>query len=159
MKIKAFTILEMIINLALMSIIVSMVYVVYGYFSKNMTEYSLMTSENFEMASFNIRLKEDFYKADKIIPVNGNDFKVLFYDETSVAYRQGDKYLYRENGITRDSIRSKGVSLTFLNPDSSRSPESLIKNVLVSAELYGNDVSLFAYKNYFSNYLNLKNEY
>ncbi|SRX75260.1 hypothetical protein [Aequorivita antarctica] len=159
MKIKAFTILEMIINLALMSIIVSMVYVVYGYFSKNMTEYSLMTTENFEMASFNTRLKEDFYKADKIISTNGGKFTVIFYDETSVVYRQGEQYLYRENSITRDSIRSKGVTFTFLYSDLPKNSENLIKNVLVNAELYGNDVSLFAYKKYFSNYLNLKNEY
>lgn len=149
----------MIINLALMSIIISMVYVVYGYFSKNMTEYSLMTSENFEMASFNTRLKEDFYNADKIIPVNEKEFKVLFYDETFVSYRQGEHFLYRLNGNTRDSVRSNGIAFTFLFPDLLKNPENLVKNVLVDAELYGNAISLFAYKNYFSNYLNLKNEY
>lgn len=159
MKIKAFTILEMIINLAFMSIIVSMVYMIYGYFSKNMTEYSLMTSENFEMASFNTRLKEDFYKADKIVSLNGKEFKILFYDETFVNYRQGEQYLYRENSNTKDSIRSNGIAFTFLYPDSPKNPGNLVKNILVSAELYGNAVSLFAYKNYFSNYLNLKNEY
>lgn len=159
MQIRAFTILEMIINLALMSIIVSMVYVMYGYFSRNMAEYSLMTSENFEIVSFNTRLKEDFYKADKIISINGREFKVLFYDESSVSYLQDEKYLFRKNGNTRDSLQCNGIAFTFLHPDSKGDSGNLIKNVLISAELYGNAVSLFAYKNYFSNYLNLKNEY
>lgn len=159
MKIKAFTILEIIINLALMSIIVSMVYVVYGYFSKNMTEYSLMTAANFKMDSFNTRLKEDFYNADKIFSINENEFRVVFYDETYVNYRQEEHYFYRENGNRRDSVHCKGIAFTLLHPDSKGASENLIKNVLVSAELYGNEVSLFAYKNYFSNYLNLKNEY
>lgn len=159
MKIKAFTILEMIINLALMSIIVSMVYLVYGYFSKNMAEYSLMTSENFEMASFNTRLQEDFYKADKILSLSGKEFKVLFYDETFVIYRQEKDFLYRLKGKMMDSIRSNGLQFTFANPVMPQDSENLVKNILITTELYGNTIPLFAYKNYFSNYLNLKNEY
>ena len=159
MKIRAFTILEMIINLALMSIIVSLVYVVYGYFSQNMKEYTIMTSENFLMASFNTRLKEDFYQADKIFSIGEKKITVIFYDEVSVAYRQEGQYLYRESDNSLDSIRSNGMTFTLLNPEVSTPSSKLVKNVRIDAELYGKEVPLFAYKNYFSNNMIKKDEY
>ena len=70
MNFKAFTILEMIINLALMSIIVGMVYLVYGYFSKSLSQYSIMSTENFDLELFYSQLEEDFYIADKIVLID-----------------------------------------------------------------------------------------
>ena len=146
----------MIINLALMSIIVGMVYVVYGYFSKNISQYSLMTTENFELEAFNTRLTQDFYNADRIISINQKDFKVIFYDETFVEYTNLAPHLVRKAGITRDSIQISDVTIKYLD-SIPNSDEILIKNILIRAELYGIPAPLYVYKDYYSNYLHISN--
>ena len=159
MNFKAFTILEMIINLALMSIIVGMVYVVYGYFSKSMTEYSVMTTENFELEAFNIRLKEDFYNADRILFVNQKNFKIIFYNETYMEYEHVAPYLFRNAGRAKDSIRISQMNISYLEDTFPEKNEILIKNIFIEAELYGSYAPLYAYKDYYSNYLNKRGEH
>ncbi len=152
MNFKAFTILEMIINLALMSIIVGMVYLVYGYFSKSLSQYSIMSTENFDLELFYSQLEEDFYIADKIVLIDEKKIEIIFYNEEYVNYSWEGKFLYRVNKQKKDSIKVLDFKATSLNPiDPAK--KTLIKNIMVQALLYDKEAPLYLYKNYASNYL------
>jgi len=155
-KIKAFTLLEMIINLTLMSIIVSMIYVVYAYFSKNVYEYSKTSSENFAVQSFYAQLKEDFFYSDKIISENGKDFTVVFYNDEFIQYKVHKNYLFRKAKRSKDSIKTKSVQLDFLENEDPNKEEHLITGIKIKSILYKKETPLRVYKNYFSNYLILE---
>lgn len=136
-----------------MSIIVSMVYVVYGYISKNASDYSLMTAENLELKSFSTRLKEDMFKADRISTTNSREFRMTFYDNSFVEYVHQQSHLIRMAGITRDSIKVSSISINYLDTIPGQG-EMLIKNMLINADLYGSTAPIYIYKDYYSNYLN-----
>jgi len=152
-KIKAFTILEMIINLALMSIIISMVYFVYSFFSETVSDYSNMSEENFETQLFYMLLKDDFYLSDKVVSLNEGDFNIVFYNEETITYIQKNEYLFRQKGLQIDSLKVTELQFEFLLNDTKEASEKLIKSITVKSLLYNKEVPLFVYKNYFSNYL------
>jgi len=156
MKIKAFTILESIITLALISIIISMVYLVIAYFSKNVNEYTLISSENFELNLFNLKLREDFYNSERIISNNAEDFTVHFYDESQVFYTQKNNYLYRKTPISKDSLKIKGLQIQYFFNEPQEENLNLVKNLSIKTNRHNKDIQLYVYKTYFSNYLNIK---
>lgn len=153
MRIKAFTILEVIINLAIMAIIVSMVYFVFGYFSNTVYDYNKMALENFTIKSFYTLMEEDFYTSEKVISENGKVFDIVFYDERKVQYiRKGD-YFFRKMATVKDSIKVKDMQIEYLWNDSKKLSENPIKSIRITTLLYEKETLLFVYKNYLSNYL------
>jgi len=153
LKIRAFTILEMLINLAIMAIIISMVYFVYIYFSKNMADYSEIVSGNFEVQSFYGGLKEDFFLSDKVTVENGRDFTIHFYDGRKVAYYQKSGFLIRDNTVGKDSIQLVGLKIDFLHTPRGIKSKELVRSVTLTTNLLEKNINLFVYKTYFSNYL------
>jgi hypothetical protein len=142
----------MLITLSLLGIIVSMVYVVYGYFSKNMQDFTTMSSENFEIQSFYTLLKEDFFNSDKALCLNGKDLTLFFYDESRVRYIQKKGYLYRQTPRTKDSIPLKKIEIEYLINEAEVTSVNPIKSVSVYTLLFGKEMPLFVYKEYHSNY-------
>jgi len=156
MKIKAFTILESIITLALISIIISMVYLVIAYFSKNVSEYTLMSSKNFELNLFSLKLREDFFNSEKVISNNDKDFTVYFYDESQVFYTQKNNYLYRKTPVSQDSLKIKGLQIQYFFNEPQGDNLNLVKNLSIKTNRHNKDIQLHVYKTYFSNYMSIK---
>ncbi len=152
MKFKAFTLLEIIITLALMSIVVSLVYVVYGYLARNLNDYAVMSNENYELRQFFTQLKEDIYHCDLLTTTNKKDYRLKFYDESIITYSLIDNYLHRKVGNTNDSIAIDVLSLNYLWQTSNYTLVP-ITEMRVTSKLYGKEVSFYVYKEYAPDHL------
>ncbi|MAY21687.1 MAG: hypothetical protein CMC74_02805 [Flavobacteriaceae bacterium] len=153
MKIKAFTILEIVISMAVMAIIITMVYLVYIFFTKNTSEYASMLTENFEMELFYSLLKEDFYKSDKVLVQEDNGFLVVYYDQSEVSYYSKAGFLFREIQNKKDSIPLGYLEVNTLFEKPMQGTENLVQSVSINSELLQQGVPLFVFKEYPSNYL------
>ena len=153
--IKAYTILETVITLVLIGIIVSVVYVTYGFISQNMQNYVAMETENFKLNNFKTILEEDFFKSEKVTAFNDNKIRVQFYNETNVEYQYDGRYLIRASILSKDTIMAKEVQLGYVENQKAdiERVESLVSSMHVSVQLYGKSVPLYVYKNYYSNLL------
>lgn len=139
-----------------MGIIVSMVYLVYAYFSKNVSEYSIMSAENFEIQSFYTLLKEDFYNCDKIVTLNESSFTVIFYNEQSIKYSKKGDFLFRQNKMQKDSIPLTKLEIEYLSPIEDPTQGFLVSSVSLYSLLFKEQIPFYVYKNYYSNYKNIE---
>lgn len=153
MKIKAFTILEIVISMAVMAIIITMVYLVYIFFTKNTSEYASMLTENFEMELFYSLLKEDFYKSEKVLVQEDNGFLVVYYDQREVSYYSKARFLFREIQNKKDSIPLGYLEVNTLFEKPMQATENLVQSVTINSELLKQGIPLFVFKEYPSNYL------
>ncbi len=142
---KGYTLLETVIAMALITIIISMVYFTYSYFTKNVYEFSKMTSEDINVTMFYDRLKEEFYMSDNVIVENTNSFIISFYDEKQIAYSYDQIFLYRRYHNSTDSIRISDVLIHRLDDH-----ESKIQSILIKAVLYEKEVPLYVFKKYYT---------
>tara|TARA_R110002072_G_scaffold287464_4_gene453149 strand:+ start:22193 stop:22666 length:474 start_codon:yes stop_codon:yes gene_type:complete len=156
MKTKAFTILESIITLALISIIISMVYLVIVYFSKNVSDYTLISTKNFELNLYSLQLREDFFNSESVISNDAQGFTVQFYDETQVYYYQNNNFLYRKTPVSTDSLKITNLQIQYLFEAPPNDSLQLVKNLIIETNQNKTDIPLYFYKTYFSNYLNIK---
>ena len=60
-RVKAFTVLEMLINIVIMAIIVSMVYYLYSSFTQQVYAYQNTSEEERALQQFYVQMKTDFY--------------------------------------------------------------------------------------------------
>ncbi|WP_044397250.1 type II secretion system protein J [Lacinutrix sp. Hel_I_90] len=97
-KIKAFTILEVVMSLAIMSIIIVMVYTIFTLLSKQLYAYSHLTEEINNYNQLDTALKRDLH--------NAND--IQFSNNVLLLISKGDslKYTYTKNRLIRGSLTS-----------------------------------------------------
>ncbi|MAO08222.1 MAG: hypothetical protein CL596_05880 [Alteromonas sp.] len=139
--------------MAVMAIIITMVYLVYIFFTKNTSEYASMLTENFEMELFYSLLKEDFYKSDKVLVQEDNGFLVVYYDQSEVSYYSKAGFLFREIQNKKDSIPLGYLEVNTLFEKPMQGTENLVQSVSINSELLQQGVPLFVFKEYPSNYL------
>jgi len=144
-NIRAFTILEMLINIAIMSIIIGIVYFVYSSFARQVSNYQINIEEQMEFDSFSLQLKTDFFNAEKIVALT-DSFEILFYNTKSVKYEITDKYLLRKQNQNVDSLRI--IKVTLDRVSSLDSSANLIRKVIVTAPLFNEPIEYVVTKKY-----------
>lgn len=140
-----YTLLETIIAMALMTIIISLVYLTYSFFAKNVSDFSKMTSEDINVTMFYNRLKEEFYMSDNVLVEDSNSFIVSFYNEKQIVYSYDRNFLYRKQNNSADSIRISDVLIYRID-----NHESKIQSILIKAILYEKEVPLYVFKKYYA---------
>ena len=103
--IKAFTILEVVISLAIMSIIIAMVYVIFTLLSKQLYQYSDQTEQVNNYNQLHTVLTRDMHNANSI----------MFVDNTLLLMVNNDslKYTHTNQRLIRTFLKSND---TFLIP-------------------------------------------
>ena len=149
MRVAAFTILEMVITLLLMSIVISMVYVIFDYMSRNTRDYVLITQEDFELRQFQSLLQYDIYTSEKIISTELQSFQVLFYNGSVSKYKSSNGYLYRTNNNQVDSIPLQGLALGLVSQEDGLE-EGVVSNISITSRLFGKEAPIYVFKNYYS---------
>ncbi|MGJ8664833.1 MAG: PulJ/GspJ family protein [Patiriisocius sp.] len=149
MKVGAFTILEMVITLLLMSMIISMVYVIFDHMSKNTRDYMNLTQEDVGLQQFQSLLRKDVYDADKLTSTGPNKFSVIFYNGSNINYQHSGDYLFRIKDEQRDSILVKEIVLGFVKGQE-EIEKSIISRISINATLFGKDIPLYVFKDYYS---------
>lgn len=104
---KGFTVLEMLINIAITAIVVGMVYYTYSSFTKQVLVYQESVLVKGEVDSFLVQLKTDVFECEQILRGN-NSFEMVFYDGRRIEYLVLGEYLVRGQNQKRDSLRIKG---------------------------------------------------
>lgn len=151
MKIKAFTIMEIVINLAIIGIIVTITYSAYLFFSRSLYEYTNASSENFEQQFFYQKIMDDFYTCQYVTKMSENTFKIVFYNKTFVQYKHKQGYLFREQNGTVDSIKVTMLTTKLLEKNKVQS-DSIIENISLKASLFEQEIPMYVNKEYFADY-------
>ena len=145
-SLRAFTILEMLINIAIMSIIVGMVYYIYTSFSKQVSFYQSDVEEKNSVSNFCLQIKTDFFKADKIIG-NKNSFEVIMYDTSkTVNYEVENDFLYRIQNQIIDSLRINKINVS--SKENFDFKESYIEKIEIQTFLFDEIIEFAAAKKY-----------
>ncbi|NHF59000.1 hypothetical protein FK220_006595 [Flavobacteriaceae bacterium TP-CH-4] len=132
-NLRAFTILEVLINIVIMSIIIGMVYFVYSSFSKQIYFYRSDVEEELALSSFCLRLKADFFQAEKIIGT-AYSFEVVRYDTNRIQYEVANGFIYRTQAGNRDSLRIDKIEISSkIDPITN---ENLIRKAQLSTILF-----------------------
>jgi hypothetical protein len=144
-KLRAFTILEMLINITIMSIIIGMVYYIYSSFSKQIIFYQDDIQEEYVLTSFCLRLKRDFYNAEKI-KGSINSLELISYSNKIINYEVGGEFLYRRQQNDVDSLRISKLDVSMLaNP---MTKENLVQKAQITAFLFGENINFTVMKKY-----------
>lgn len=144
-NLNAFTILEVLMNIVIMSIIIGMVYFVYSSFSKQISFYRMDVAEENTLNSFYLRLKTDFFQTDKIIG-STKSFEAIMYDNTKIFYKVEKGYLYRIQNGNRDSLKIKKLDVS--SKTYHETQEKLIEKVRLITILFETPLELTFAKGY-----------
>jgi len=148
-KVKAFTILEMLVNLTIMSIIMGMIYFAYSSFVQQVIGYQKSVQEQNELTSSCVQLKMDFYTAEKVVK-NDKKFTVVFYDVSKkVSYNFTDKYLIRKQLNMLDTLAVEELKVEVQKNEITN--EDLVKTLRVKTRLFDEPMEFVIHKTYAPN--------
>lgn len=147
-KIKAFTILEMLVNLTIMSIIMGLVYFAYTSFVQQIMGYRESIERQNELSRIYVQMKKDFYVADKVVR-ESKGFRTMPYDENEITYKVTDKYLIRKQSEVSDTLKISGIDIiSVLNMNTN---EDLVTKLVVFTTLFEEPLQYTLVKNYAPN--------
>ena len=107
-KIPAFTLLESLITLMLISIIIALSYTIINLMGKQL---SLFEKENTQILEYNLFNSTLINDIDNSIDykVEDNQLSLKFYDNTSIDYYIKNNMILRDNGINKDTFNIRSV--------------------------------------------------
>jgi len=145
-KIKAFTILEVLINILITSIIIGMVYFIFNSYIQQLNLYVSDMGNRNRIDRFLLQMKTDFFEAEKIVHTGDGSFKAVFYDTRSIDYKILEKSLIREQIGIKDTLDIFSISLNIL--ENFRTDEKLIREIGLQLNLLGESHKYVVTKEY-----------
>ena len=116
MTIKAFTILEALISLVLMSIIIGLIFTLINFMDKQLMMMANENNQELEYNLFNTTIKRDIHTS--------NDFEfaqdvivLKNYNESDIIYTVIEDGILRDTGITRDTFNLNAALTTYTKSD------------------------------------------
>ncbi|WP_299242529.1 type II secretion system protein [uncultured Aquimarina sp.] len=147
-KVRAFTILEMLINLTIMSIIMGLIYFAYASFVKQVVNYQASIDEQNELTTSYVQLRTDFFNAERIVK-SYKGFKVIPYDNKEIEYKITEKYLIRRQVHMLDTLSIN--KLTISSDFNSITKEDLITKMMIETTLFDEPIEFIIAKDYAPN--------
>lgn len=126
-KIRAFTLLELLIGMIISSIVIGFCYLSYSIIYKQYMSYKILKMEIVETIQFNSILNTDFIKAETVL-FHENKLSFNSTYKLPLQYDFNDKYILRKDGETIDTFR---LATTNVLPKYLLEPEQLT-NIIVS---------------------------
>ena len=128
-KIKAFTLAEMLVTLALTSVLVTFSYLGLNFMQKLLIDYKSQNSFISQMNELNSRLDFLFMKANAVTKMNEGDF-VFKADSTESKVVFSDTYILTVKNNVTDTFKFEPKALKFVNEEMiENTSESLVKNI------------------------------
>ena len=147
-KVSGFTILEMLINMTIMSIIISLIYFTYSALVQQIQKYQQALNEEMHFNIFYTQLKQDFYDAEYVEKSN-EGFKCISYTEEIVEYKVDSKIIIRTQKENRDTLIIRNARITSdLNKIVNK---ELVKKLDTETSLFDEPLNFSLYKNYAPN--------
>ncbi|WP_298538919.1 type II secretion system protein [uncultured Aquimarina sp.] len=147
-KVRAFTILEMLINLTIMSIIMGLIYFAYASFVKQVVNYQASIDEQNELTTSYVQLRTDFFNAERIVK-SYKGFKVIPYNNKEIEYKITEKYLIRRQVHMLDTLSIN--KLTISSDFNSITKEDLITKMMIETTLFDEPIEFIIAKDYAPN--------
>lgn len=132
-RLRAFTIVEVIVNVVIMSLIVGFVYFIYVSFGNQFSNYQRQMEVGFGYKNFVSALRHDLYASSLVIGSN-SDIEVLFYDGSKTNYYFREGFFYRKKGEVVDSIATKAVEVWYTENETYLNQELIEKVVIEFAD-------------------------
>jgi len=142
--IKAFTILEVVISLALMSIIIAMVYSLYAMLSKQIYVYSAEKELVNNYNELHSLITRDVHNSNKLVIVE-EEVHFLSSSDT-VKYYTYDNSLIRERRQMRDTFLVKVPKFNALKEDVLLG--NRMKRIAVTYDMFGVQIEALYFKDY-----------
>ena len=143
-KIKAFTILEIVITLAIMSIIVAITYSIYTMLSGHLIGFSKNTEATNSYNELDTRLQYDFYNASTFEYTN--ESLLLTGSNDSIMYAYNEDFLIRKS---RQRLDTFNIKITEFKPISKKvTKETGQKGIVVTYDLLGVPITATYFKNF-----------
>ncbi|MFD2561889.1 PulJ/GspJ family protein [Aquimarina rubra] len=148
-KVKAFTILEMLINLTIMSIIMGLIYFAYASFVKQVINYQASIDEQNELTTSYVQLRTDFFNAERIVK-SYKGFKVIAYNNKEIEYKITDKFLIRRQIEMLDTLPIKKIKIS--TDFNSITKEDLVTKMSIGTTLFDEPIEFIITKDYAPNF-------
>ncbi len=149
MKVAAFTLFEMIIAMALLSIVIALVYTSVSMAGGRAHNYSKNANEHLQLLAFSQHLEEDLATATHVFWDEPNAFTLINYDASRVTYILENTFLYRQKEAVKDSIPVNQIEVNAIKvntPDK----RPLLRELWVETRLFGQPLRLYFFKEYFA---------
>lgn len=150
MNIPAFTLIEVVIALAVLSIVTALTYNGFSYFTRGTQDYIENTATHLELMGFAGRLERDVALSQTVEATKSGDLLLKFYDGSKLEYQLRQGYFTRISKASRDSIPVQSIRLkTVTNPVHYNS-EALVTGISLDALLFDQIVPIYFFKEYFA---------
>jgi len=140
-KLEAFTVMELVIGLAISSIIISMVYLIYSNISKQVIEYSVQQDELMEYNQFQNVLSADIRLCKQLIAIDKMSLRLAMADE-KIHYFFEKEYSIRK-GKTQDTFRIQVKNMELSSKDRVEEDYQMVR---LKTTLLGQEIIVFEEK-------------
>ena len=116
-KLKAFTLMELLIAMIIGGIVVGISYTAYSIIYKQFLNYKSMNGKINEASLLNTLMQHDFSNASFINASGEKEITFTFQPENKIVYRFDQDYIIRQTGETRDTffVPAENIERRFQN--------------------------------------------
>lgn len=108
--------MELVVALAISSLVIGMVYIIYDHINRQMVQYSMQQNELMEYNQFQSFFTSDIYLCDEI-KMKKDDELVLIFNDKEFIYGFKPDYITRNRLFTVDTFKVKTNGLEFNKAD------------------------------------------
>ena len=148
MKLAAFTLIEVVVALAVLSIVTALTYNGFTYLSQGTRGYVENTAAHLELMGFVSRMENDIALAHSINYGESDNIILQYYNDNNIEYSLGANHLVRRSNDTRDSIAVKSVKVAQLSQAENITAQPLVSSIAIDALLFEQTVPLYFFKEY-----------
>lgn len=147
MKIPAFTLIEVVVALAVLSIVTALTYNGFSYLSRGTQSYMENSAEHLQLMGFVSRLERDLAIADEVY-WQEDEVQLEFYNGTFLKYELSRGYFKRVAENVRDSVPAKNIRVKTVESATEFQAQPLLESLEVDALLFDQTVPLYFFKEY-----------
>lgn len=148
MKVPAFTLIEVVVALAVLSIVTGLTYNGFSYLAQSTKGYINNTASHLELMGFANRMEADFTQAEVVFKGPEDSIALEFYNGDKVQYQMRNAHLIRfAQGIT-DSIAANNLRLYMVPQQEQFQGQELVQEITINAQLFNQAVPLYFFKSY-----------
>lgn len=146
-KLKAFTLVELLVTMLISSIVIGICYTSYQIVSKQFNDYKALNEKTVEVMLLNELIEKDFLQADSVMKDNMN--VVCFNNNNQITYNFNNNRILRKQTEVQDTffIQSENVQLKF-DDKIAENYQSLIDELSFEAKVIGEQEHFIYRKTY-----------
>ena len=148
MKLKAFTLIEVLIAMGISLLLIFFVYSGYLFYKREFDRKELKSRKDIDLLQLDEVLQEDFFRADRVL-MDGESIRILL-PAKQVSYEFGKEFVRRIAELGIDSFKVSVLSLRggFLKDSQSAASDGTIDKLTLYTGIPGREMPLSYFKKY-----------